>query len=237
MTTGMTTGQIIVAIVVAVLGLIGTSIGSVLAYIQFVVKRKDEKEEKTVQSQIDATIATVRESISKEIKEEVHKGIIECGVIGDKAIRQAQDEFVGKLEEGLKARGAEGKERFDINSRQIQENSKQLSQNSKQIEELVGIVKEQSEQNNSKFNALAESLTSLNKMICISVESQCNSNYDRLLMVTSKVLKSKILTITDKTNLKQLYSSWKELGGKDAKMDTMYEECMGMKPTLEEEGA
>lgn len=224
--------QIIISSVVAIISGLG---GAYLSYRQFIIKRNDEKEEKSVQKQIDVSIAAAREEITKEIKEEVHKGIIECGVIGDKAIRQVQDEFVQKLEQGLKSRGEEGKERFEINSRQIQENSKQLSQNSKQLEELVVIVKDQTEQNNEKFNALAESLTSLNKMACISAESQCNSNYDRLLWVTAKVLKNKILTITDKTNLKQLYASWKELGGKDAKMDTKYEECMKMVPVPDEE--
>jgi hypothetical protein len=68
----------------------------------------------------------------------------------------------------------------------------------------------------------------------VSAESQKNSNYDRLLIVMSKVLKSGILTFTDKTNLLQLYTSWKELGGNDPKIETMYDECMKLKPTLEE---
>ena len=67
-----------------------------------------------------------------------------------------------------------------------------------------------------------------------SAESQCNSNYDRLLFVTNKVLKSGRMTISDKTNLKQLYSSWKDLGGRDAKMDTLYEECIKITPTQDD---
>lgn len=223
--------QAVVTIVVAIISGLG---GSFFSYRQFILKRKDEKEEKSIQKMIDDSIKAARKEISNEIKDEVHNGIIECGVIGDKAIREVQDDFVRKLEEGLKARGDEGKNRFEINSKQIEANSKQLSENSKQIEELVGIVKEQAETNNEKFKALAESLTSLNKMVMISAESQCNSNYDRLLIVTSKILKSGKFTISDKTNLKQLYASWKELGGKDAKMVTMYEECMKLTPVPDE---
>ncbi len=231
MTWLQTVLQGVVTILVAFIGGFGSSY---LSYRQFILKRKNEKEVNTIQKQIDDSIAAAREEITKEIMNEVSNGIVKCGAIGDKAIRQVQDEFIQKLEQGLKARGDEGKERFEINSRQIQENSNQLSQNSKQIEELVTIVKDQTERNEEKFNSLAESLTAVNKMLCISAESQCNSNYDRLLIVTSKVLKNKVLTITDKTNLKQLYNSWKELGGKDPKMDTMYEECIKMAPVPDE---
>lgn len=197
---------------------------------KFYIERQDAKEEKNTQLLIDNAIEKAKKEMRQEIKEAVQQGIIDCGVKGDKAIREVQEDFVRKLEEGLRARGEEGKERFEINSRQIQENSKQLSENSKQIEELIGVVKDQAESNNEKFNALADTLTSLNKVIGISAESQANSNYDRLLIVTNKVLKSGKLTISDKTNLKQLYGSWKDLGGKDAKMDTLYEECMKITP-------
>lgn len=197
---------------------------------KFYIERQDAKEEKNTQLLIDNAIEKAKKEMRQEIKEAVQQGIVDCGVIGDKAIREVQEDFVRKLEEGLRARGEEGKERFEINSRQIQENSKQLSENSKQIEELIGVVKDQAESNNEKFNALADTLTSLNKVIGISAESQANSNYDRLLIVTNKVLKSGKLTISDKTNLKQLYGSWKDLGGKDAKMDTLYEECMKITP-------
>jgi len=201
---------------------------------KFYLEREDRKDDELLQKRIDDSIEKAKKEMNEEIKEAVQQGIVDCGVIGDKAIRQVRDELMEKFEQGLKATDDEGKERFEINSRQIQENSKQLSENSKQIEALVRIVKLQAEKNESKFTALADSLTSLNKMVLVSAESQCNSNYDRLLFVTNKVLKSARMTISDKTNLKQLYTSWKDLGGKDAKMDTLYEECMKMTPIQDE---
>lgn len=216
---------------IEILKVLGTIVVSVIAgwfsLRKFYVERQDKREDVLLQKRIDDAILKAKEEMRKEIKEAVNQGIVDCGVIGDKAIRQVQEEFLEKLDAGLKARGEEGKERFEINSRQIQENSKQL-------EELIGVVKAQAEQNEKKFNALADSLTSLNKILCISAESQCNSNYDRLLIVTNKVLKGGKLTISDKTNLKQLYASWKDLGGKDAKMDTLYEECMKFTPVPDE---
>lgn len=219
--------KIIGTIVVATITTFG---GGWLALHKFYIERQDKKDEELLQKRIDDSIAKAKDEMRQEIKAAVQQGIVDCGVIGDKAIREVQDEFLKKLEEGLNARSEEGKVRFDINSRQIQENSKQLSENSRQIEELVGIVKDQAKSNTKKFDALADSLTSMNKILVVSAESQCNSAYDRLLIVTNKVLKSSKLTISDKTNLKQLYSSWKDLGGKDAKMDTLYEECMKMTP-------
>lgn len=210
--------------------------GTFFTYKKFVIERQDAKEEKETKLLIDNAITKAKEEMRAEIKTAVQQGIVDCGTIGDKAIRQVQEELVKRIEEGLVARGEEGRKRFDINSKQIQANSEQLAENSKQIEELVGIVKDQAESNNQKFTALADSLTSLNRMIGISAESQCNSNYDRLLIVTNKVLKSGRMTISDKTNLKQLYGSWKDLGGKDAKMDTLYEECMKI-PPVPDDGA
>lgn len=230
----MDANEIIKTLGTVIVSMITTFGGGFFLMKKFYVERQDAKEEKNIQLLIDNSIEKAKEDMRKEIKVAVQQGIVDCGVIGDKAIREAQEEFVKKLEEGLKARGEEGRERFELNSRQIQENSKQLSENSKQIEELVGIVKDQAEKNNEKFNALAETLTSLNKVISISAESQANSNYDRLLIVTNKVLKSGKMSISDKTNLNQLYGSWQSLGGKDPKMDTLVEECRKITPTLDE---
>lgn len=216
----MTLLQAVVTIVVALISGLG---GSFFSYRQFILKRKDEKEEKSIQKQIDDSIKTARVEISREIKEAMQQGIVDCGVIGDRAIREVQDEFILKLEEGLKARGEEGKERFEINS-------KQIVQNTEQIKELTGLVKDQI----TKIDMFAESMTSLNSVVRATAESQRTSNYDRLLIVCNKILKSGKMTITDKTNLKQLYKSWLDLKGNDPKIDTMYEECMKMTPIPDE---
>lgn len=230
----MDANEIIKTLGTVLVSMITTFGGGFFLMKKFYMERQDAKEEKSTQLLIDNSIEKAKEEMRKEIKAAVQQGIVDCGVIGDKAIREVQEEFIKRLEDGLRVRSDEGKNRFEINSRQIQENSKQLSENSKQIEELVGIVKDQAESNNEKFTALADTLTSLNKVISISAESQANSNYDRLLIVTNKVLKSGKMSISDKTNLNQLYGSWKDLGGKDPKMDTLYEECMKITPTLDE---
>lgn len=221
--------EVIKAIVTVVVAVITTFGGGYFVLKKFYIERQDTKEEKATQLLIDNAITKVKEEMRKEIKDSVQQGIVDCGEIGDKAILRVRDEFMKSLKEGLEARGKEGKERFDINSQQIQENSRQLTENSRQIEEILGIVKGQVQ----KYDAMVESLTSLNKVAVATAEAQCNSNYDRLLIVTNKVLKSGKLTISDKTNLTQLYDSWKILGGKDPKMDTMYGECMKFTPVLD----
>ena len=80
----------------------------------------------------------------------------------------------------------------------------------------------------------ADSMTSLTRLVTASAESQRTSNYDRLLFVANKVLKSGKMTITEKTNIKQLYNSWKDLQGNDPKIDTLYEECMKLTPIPDE---
>ncbi len=224
----MTLLQAISAIVIAIIGTAGATFG----FIQFMIKRKDDKEEKDIQTLIDASNAKLKEEIRVEIKAAVQQGIVDCGVIGDKAIRQTQEDLKKKFEEGLKDRGEEGKKRFETHAAAISEINEQIKANSQQIAELTELTKTQL-QNQAGFT---ESLAALNRVVAASAESQCNSNYDRLLIVTNKVLKSGKMTISDKTNIKQLYSSWKELGGKDptGMMDTMYEECMGMELTIED---
>lgn len=215
----MTLIQAIVSIAVA---LIAGTTGGGLVFAKFLIERRDKKEELSVQKQIDDAINTARKDITKEIKEAVQQGIVDCGVIGDKAIRQSEDNFVQKLEEGLKARGEEGRERFEINSKQINENSSM-------IKEILVIQKDQTE----KMGQLTDSITSLAQVSEACAESQRNSNYDRLLIVTNKIIKNNVMTITEKTNLTQLYDSWKKLQGHDPKIDTLYGECIKVKTVLD----
>jgi type II secretory pathway pseudopilin PulG len=216
----MTLGQMIVAIVVAI---IGASAGA-FTFLQFMIKRKDEKEEKFS-----------HEAIQKQIDESIDKAmghfISMCGEIGDeqidKAIKQAKEEF----NEGLTMRGEEGKERFEINS-------KQISENTSMIKEVLEIQK----QTNEKFDRLAESMTVLNeattatsKLTRACAEGVRSTNYDKMLVVAKKALKRGAITISEKTNLKQLYNSYKELQGEDARIATYYDDCIKLPSIPDEE--
>lgn len=208
----MTKGEIIVAIIVAILGVIGTSVGSVFTYIQFAVKRKDEKEEKTLQKQIDEAIKIAKIDMMKELSRVSFE------------------------------RSEEGAQRFQKHKISIDEINNQIKTNNEQISELTALVKiqtEKMENQNAKMDMFAESITSLNRVVKVSAESQRNSNYDRILVVANKVLKNQKITITEKTNLKQLYKSWTELHGDsddyDPKIVTLYEECMKLTPVPDED--
>lgn len=141
----------------------------------------------------------------------------------DKAVEEAKKEMQEKLDNVSRERSLEGKERFETHAASIEEINKQIKANSNQISELTEISK----------NVL-ESMDSLNKVVRTSAESQKNSNYDRILVVANKVLKNQKITITEKTNLIQLYSSWEALHGENEKLDpkikTMYDECMKLTP-------
>lgn len=188
----------IVAIIVAIIGVIGTSVGATFAFMQFMIKRKDEKEDNSVQKQIN------------------------------EAVEQAKKEMQEKLDKVSKARSEEGAERFRKHASSIEEINKQIQENSEQIGELTVISK----------NVLS-SMDSLNRVVRASAESQKNSNYDRILFVANKVLKNQTITITEKTNLNQLYESWVALHGVgeplDPKIKMMYEECMKLVPTPDEQ--
>ena len=184
----------VVKLLVGLFALAGVGFTGWLGWKQFSIKRSDEKEEKSIQLQIDNAIKNARTEITKEIKNAVDDGIVRCGVIGDKAIRDTQSDL-----------------------------EKQIEANSKQIGELTNLTKD-----------VLTNMDSINKVVTISAESQRNSNYDRLLIVTNKILKSGKMTIGEKTNLRQLYESWKALKGEDPKMDTKYDECLKISPTIDE---
>ena len=184
----------VVKILVGLFALAGVCYTGWLGWKQFSVKRNDEKEEKNVHLLIDNSIAAARKEISQEIKEAVQQGIIDCGVIGDRAIRETQSDL-----------------------------EKQIAANTEQIGDLANLT-----------NKVLTNMDSISKVVTISAEAQKNNNYDRLLIVTNKILKSGKMTIADKTNLKQLYQSWKDLNGDDPKMDTMFDECLKINPTLDE---
>lgn len=216
----MTPLQAIVAILVA---LVGTA-GGMFGFVQFMIKRKDEKEEKTN-----------KEAIQKQIDDSINKAmgqfITMCGEIGDKQIEDAVEKARAEFKEGLEMRENTGKERFEINSEQIQ-------QNTNMIQEVLEIQK----QTNEKFDKLAESMTILNEATTTNsnltracAEGVRSTNYDKILVVAKKALKRGAITISEKTNLKQLYNSYIELQGSDQKIKTYYEDCLQLKSIPDEE--
>lgn len=216
----MTLLQAIVSIMVA---LIAGTTGGGLVFTKFIIERKDKKEENVLQKKIDDSIKEARKEISAEIKGAVQQGIVDCGVIGDKAIREVQEDFLQKLDEGLKARSEEGAKRFNTHAAAIVEVTKQIEANSIQIGELADLTKD-----------LVTSIDGMNTVLNVTAKANRSNTYDKLLMVTNKILKNKEMTISDKTNLRGLYQSWKDLKGEDEEIDTKYEECMKLTPILDE---
>ena len=144
--------------------------------------------------------------------------------IVDEAVKKAKDEIYEELAKVSKERSEEGAERFETHANALKFVNRQIEENSKQIGELTEISK----------NVLS-SMESINRLVKASAESQRNANYDRLLIVGKKVLGSKQITLSEKTNIRQLYDSYKELQGKDAYIDTLYDECMKLSPVPDAE--
>lgn len=211
----MTLSQIIVTIVCALIGAASGAFG----FAQFMVKRKDDKEERDIQKQIDESITKAKGEF-----------IVECGSIGDAQIAKAKEELYEELQKGLEARGLEGKERFDINSASIQENTKM-------IQEVLEIQRNAG----SRFDQLAESIVALNeatitnsKVVKACAEGIKSTTYDKILLVANKALSRGAITISEKTNLKQLYQSWTELQGEDPMIVTYFEDCVKL-PSIPDE--
>lgn len=229
----MTKAEIIVTIVVAIFGLVGTSAGSIFGYIQFRQKRKDEKEEKSVEKMIAEANDKAKEELRGEIAEGIEQGIAKCGEIGDEAIAKMKKELQEEISEGLQQRSKEGAERFNKHAASIEEINNQIKQTSQQISELTELSKSQF----SQMQVFTDAMATLSKSVRLNTVSQRNSNYDRILVVAKQILKNRTMTISDKTNLQQLYQTWKDMHTKDEELDpeivTLYEECMKITPTVD----
>lgn len=137
----------------------------------------------------------------------------------DSAVNKAKVEIYERLEKVSLERSQEGAERFNKHAEHFKQVNKQIEENTKQIGELTKIS-----------TSVLESMGSMSKMVKASAESQRNTNYDRILIVGKKVLDNQFITLSEKTNIKQLYESYKELQGSDPYVETLFEECMKLKP-------
>ena len=204
--------EIIKVIGTILAAMITTFGGGYLMMKKFYIERQDAKDKELLQKQIDETV-----------EKSMNEFIAKCGEIGDKQIDLAKQELHDELVKGLEMRGKEGKERFDINSKAINENTSM-------IKEILVVQKDQTE----KFDKMADAITALANVSEACAEAQRNSTYDRLLMVTSKIINAHKMTLAEKTNLVQLYDSYKKLNGTSKELDIRYEECLKITPTLED---
>ena len=115
------------------------------------------------------------------------------------------DDLRHEFQSGLDQREKTGKERFDINSRLIEENTRAIN-------DLTRLVQRQSE----KYDKLVDSITALNKMSEIMGEGVKSGLYDKIIMVTDKCLarcEGGAITVGEQANVEQLYGSYFGLGG------------------------
>ena len=115
------------------------------------------------------------------------------------------DDLRHEFQSGLDQREKTGKERFDINSRLIEENTRAIN-------DLTRLVQHQSE----KYDKLVDSLETLNRMSEIMGEGVKSGLYDKIMMVTDKCLarcEGGAITVGEQANIEQLYGSYFGLGG------------------------
>lgn len=203
--------QAVVTLLVALISGVGSSY---LSYRQFMIKRKDEIEEKDIQKKID-------DAIEKAMEDFISK----CGEIGDEQISRAKDEVRKEFQEGLKERGEEGRERFEVNSEQIQKNAETLGR-------LLKIQEDQAK----KADIMMESLTALNKTTAVCAEGVKSTIYDKLYMIAQKAMSRKGITADEKANITQLWKSYSALNG-NGRGETYYKICMEDLPVLSDEEA
>lgn len=142
----------------------------------------------------------------------------------DKAVDDLRREIMEVIEGVSVARSKEGADRFNTHAQALDKVDKRIEENSKQISELTELSK-----------SMLTSVNSLNKSVASAVKSQKNTTYDRLLLVGKKALNAKSITISEKTNIRQLFDSYREMGGDDPYINTLMEECEKLTPIADKE--
>ena len=142
----------------------------------------------------------------------------------DSAISDLRKELLEVIDGVSIARSKEGAERFKTHASALEKVDKRIEENTKQISDLTELSK-----------SMLTSVNSLTKSVASSVKSQKNTTYDRLLLVGKKVLNTKSITISEKTNIRQLFESYKEMGGDDPYINTLMEECEKLTPIADKE--
>lgn len=140
------------------------------------------------------------------------------------------DELREEFKKGLDEREATGKERFDINSKMIQENSEQIAK-------LLRI----SEVTNNKIDNFADSVSksfnSINKNSEVMGEGVKSVLYDKITVIYDKCLSrcdGGAITSEEESNIEQLYMSYSGLGG-NGEGKTMFKKACAMKTVTKEE--
>lgn len=133
----------------------------------------------------------------------------------DEAVEKAKREMHEEFMKGLQEREQTGLQRFNINSEQI-------TKNTEQIAEILDILKGTAE----KYDTMVDTLSSLNKVSKACAEGVRSTLYDKICVVAKKALRRKAITVSEKTNIHQLYMSYTELQGENDKAETYHNECM-----------
>lgn len=168
--------------------------------------------------------ALVQSLIKLKFDERVHKDT--RADTKDKRYDELREEF----KKGLDEREATGKERFDINSKLIQENSEQIAK-------LLRI----SEATNNKIDNFADSVSksfnSINKNSEVMGEGVKSVLYDKITVIYDKCLSrcdGGAITSEEESNIEQLYMSYSGLGG-NGEGRTKFKKACAMKTVTKEE--
>ncbi len=133
------------------------------------------------------------------------------------------DELRQEFQDGLDERERTGKERFDINSKQIEENTAAIKQ-------LIKLNEDQS----NKIDKFCDSVTKSFDVMSGGVRSVL---YDKITVVYDKCLSScdgGAITSEEEANMEQLYLSYSGLGG-NGEGKTMWKKACAMKTVTKEE--
>ena len=133
------------------------------------------------------------------------------------------DDLRAEFKEGLDERERTGKQRFDVNSKQIEENTVA-------IKELIELNKHQT----TKLNEFA---TNVNKSFDVMSGGVRSVLYDKITVIYDKCLArcdGGAITSEEEANLEQLYLSYSGLGG-NGNGRTMWKKACSMKTVTKEE--
>lgn len=140
------------------------------------------------------------------------------------------DELREEFYKGLAEREATGKERFDINSKLIEDNSVA-------IKKLISMQEEQSRKLDRFADTVSDSFKAIDKNSAVMGEGVKSVLYDKITVIYDKCLSrcdGGAITSEEEANIEQLYMSYSGLGG-NGEGKTMFKKSCAMRTVTKEE--
>lgn len=164
--------------------------GAFFSFLQFLIQRKDSKEDKNINERFD------------QLEKKIQSGLEEREKTGVERFNKLEK----KIQEGLDEREKTGAERFNIHDSNIKNLIKNHNEDLKKLLDTL----EQFKSNDLKVEQALNKIANSQNELCKAVVGLA---HDKLVFMTDKIIERGAITIKEKATLDSIYIPYQAMGG------------------------